>query len=67
MNPIEILIRYSGKTQKQIAVIVELPESNISDMKKGKRDIPLGKFLEWCKKLDVDIVDVFKEYSKQNL
>ena len=64
MNAVELLIRLSGKTQKDFSEIVGIPGSNLSEMKKGKRDIPLSKFIEWCKLVDVDILEVFTEYKK---
>lgn len=64
MNPIEILIRLSGKKQKEIAEIVEEFAGNFSEMKTGKRDVPLFKFMKWCKLLDVDVIEVFTEYKK---
>lgn len=66
MNPIEILIRLSGKEQKEIAEIVDVAPQTISAIKKNHRDLPLSKFVEWCKLLNVDILEVFAEYKKYN-
>lgn len=64
MNPIEILIRLSGKEQKEIAEIVGVAAQTISAIKKNHRDLPLSKFIEWCKLLNVDVVEVFTEYKR---
>jgi len=61
---IEILILLSGKSQKDFATMVNIPAPNLSEMKTGKRDIPLGKFISWCKLADVNPIDVFKEFYK---
>lgn len=61
---IDILVRLSGKEQKEIAQIIGVTESTISDAKTGKRDIAFGKFVMWCKLLDVNPYNVIDEYFK---
>lgn len=61
MNPVEVLIKMSGMSQKEFAEKVGIATSNLSEMKKGKRDIPLSKFISWCELFQIDIIEVFKK------
>lgn len=61
MNAIEVLINMSGRSQKDFAEAVGIPAPNLSEMKKGKRDIPLSKFISWCELFQIDIIEVFKK------
>lgn len=60
MNHIEKLIEQSGKTQSEIARIVGVTRNEISKYKTGKHEISASRFLDWCKKLDVDL-SVFED------
>ena len=64
MNAIELMILMSGLSQKDFSIEVGIPASNLSEIKKGKRDVPLSKFISWCDKLDILPEDIFKELRK---
>lgn len=64
MNAVEVLILMSGLSQKDFSIKVSIPASNLSEIKKGKRDLPLSKFILWCELLNILPEDVFKELRK---
>lgn len=52
MNPVEKLILYTCKNQKEFAEKVGEHEQAISRWKTGKSDVPLSRFLKWCEILN---------------
>lgn len=64
MTPIDILIRISKLNQKEFAAKVGIAEQTLSQMKIGNRDIPLSKFINWCKILEINPIEVFENYNK---
>ena len=59
MNEVNKLIELSGLSQKELSVKLKTPESRISEYKRGKHDIKIGKLKSWCDVLGVDIRELF--------
>lgn len=59
MNEVEKLILMSKKTAKELAVILNTSENNISRYKTGKVKIPVDTLKEWSRKLNIDIRELF--------
>lgn len=55
MNEVEKLFRLSGKTQKELSVILGFTEATLSRYKTGKRQISLSQLKDWCDILNIDI------------
>lgn len=64
MNAIEILIKLTRLNQKDFAQAIGVPAPNLSEMKTGKRDISLSRFIEWCEHFGISPAKVFDKLEK---
>ena len=55
MTIIEKMIKESGKTQAEIARILNVPRQRVGEYKRGEKEIPFNKVEDWCKKIGVDL------------
>jgi len=52
---VQKIIEASKLSQKQMALKLDVPESRISEYKKGKVEIPFTKVVDWCNTLNVNL------------
>ena len=53
--------RFAGSTQKQIAAVCEMPESDVSLIWTGKRNLTVETLIKLCNGLGVDCWEIWKE------
>lgn len=59
MKEVNKLIQLSRLSQQELAIKLNTKESRISEYKKGKHDIKIGKLKSWCEILGIDIKELF--------
>lgn len=53
-------------TQKEIAVLLNKPQSYVSKYESGERRLDIGEFLHICKILEVDLNELCKKADNVN-
>lgn len=59
VDEIERLIQFSEKTLVELAYFLETKPERISEYRNGRHEITVNKLKIWCKKLGINIQDLF--------